>query len=150
MSNLNRLLLITMMISLLPMLSACEKELSEEEARYAISMIEPKVNDMLQGLAKDDYLLFSTGFDPFMQRSIPERDFSQFRRELNTVLGSYVSRDVTRAVQADEYYVVDFEARFEKAPSVILGVAFHKAQPNTINHIWIESDGHHWSPEPER
>jgi hypothetical protein len=139
-----------MIIGLLPVLSACEKELSEEEARYAISIIEPQVSDMLQGLANDDYSLFSTGFDPFMQRSIPESDFTQFRKELNTVLGGYVSRDVTRAVQADEYYLVDYETRFEKAPSVFLGVAFHKALPNTINHIWIESDGHHWSPEPER
>jgi hypothetical protein len=139
-----------MIVGLLPVLSACERELSEAEASYAVSIIEPKVDDILIGLSKDNYLLFSSGFDPYMQKSIPESDFPQFRREVNTVLGSYLSRHVQRAAQADEYYVVDYEVRFEKEASVTFGVAFHKAEPNTINHIWIESEGHHWAPEPER
>jgi hypothetical protein len=150
MRKLNRLSAIILIVVLPVVLAACERELSEAEANAAISIIEPKVNDFFQGLAEDDYLLFSSEFDPYMQDSIPGSDFSEFRRDLNTTLGSYQSREVRRAVQADEFYVVEYEARFEKEDSITFGVAFHRAEPNTISHIWIESSQHSWAPEPKR
>ena len=150
MRRLNRLFAVFLLVVLLLVLASCERELSEAEANAAISIIEPTVNNFFQGLAEDDYILFSSQFDPYMRDSIPGSDFSEFRRDLNTALGSYLSREVRRAVQADEFYVVEYEARFEKEDSITFGIAFHRAEPNTISHIWIESSQHYWAPEPKR
>lgn len=146
----NRLLAIALILVLPGVLAACEKELSAAEADLAIAIIEPSVDDFFQGLADDNYLLFSSSFDDYRQDSIPRSEFSAFRQDLNTALGSYLSREVRRAVQSDEYYVVEYDAKFEREDSVTFGVAFHQAEPNTINHMWIESSQRHWAPEPDR
>jgi hypothetical protein len=150
MLKLRRWLTISLIVLSPSLLAACERELSEAEAKVAISRIEPKVDEFFRGLEEGDYLIFSSGFDSYMLKSIPGNDFSEFRRDLNGKLGSYLSREVLRAVQADEYYVVEYAARFKREGSVSFSVAFHRAEPNTINHVWIESDNATWAPEPIR
>jgi len=150
MRKLNRLFAVFLLVVLPLVLASCERDLSEAEANAAVSIIEPAVNDFFQGLAEDDYILFSSEFDPYMRDSIPGSELSEFRLDLSTTLGSYLSREVRRAVQADEFYVVEYEAKFEKEDSITFGIAFHRAEPNTISHIWIESSQHHWAPEPKR
>jgi hypothetical protein len=149
MKVLKKWLVLSLILFLPALLTACERELSAAESKMAVAIIEPKVDNFFRGLAEDDYSRFSNGFDAYMLDSIPEDEFSAFRQDLNTHLGGYLSREVHRAVQSDEFYVVEYDVRFEREISINFGVAFHRAEPNTISHIWIETDQNSWAPEPE-
>lgn len=140
-------LLLTMAI-LLPFLPACERELTGSEAQSVVALADPMFDDLLAGLKTSDYEMFSRNFDTFMRRSIPESCFEDWREDLQSKLGRYVSREVRRAAQSDEYYVVDYLALFEDRDAVIVGAAFHIARPHAINHFWIETGQLRWAPEP--
>jgi hypothetical protein len=131
-------------------LTACEREITGDEADYVLSISDPMMENLVLGLASNDYTEFSSDFDPFMQASIPADDFPDFKQEVDSQLGNYLSREVQRVAQSDEYYVVDYRVKFEQAEPVTVGFAFHINQPQTINHLWVNTDQQSWAPEPPR
>jgi hypothetical protein len=143
-----RLLAITMLVVCLLLLTSCERELSGAKAATVLSLSEPIIDNLFIGLVGNDYATFSRDFDTYMQRSIPGSDFAEWKRGLDSQLGNYLSREVHRVAQSDEFYVVEYHAKFEQEEPVVVGVAFHIAEPHSISHLWIESSQQRWAPEP--
>lgn len=139
---------ITMLAVCLLLLTACERELSGAKAAAVLSLSEPIMDNLFIGLTDNDYATFSRDFDSYMQRSIPGSYFEEWKRDLDSQLGNYLSREVCRVSQSDEYYVVEYHARFEQEEPVVIGFAFHIAEPHSISHLWIESSQQSWAPEP--
>jgi hypothetical protein len=133
-----------------PFLAGCEVELTGAKARDVVALAEPTMDSLLMGLAAGDYAEFSSEFDTTMQDSIPSRCFEEWRDGIEFKLGSYLSRRVHRVARSDEFYVIDYLASFEADDSVLVGFAFHSADPHTISHFWIEADDIRTDPEPRR
>lgn len=98
------------------------------------------------GLTANDYAVFSRDFDTDMQKNIPATDFAAWRQNFDDQLGNYLSRQVDQVTQSDEFYVVVYQAKFEQAAPVIVGVAFHAVEPHSISHLWFDSEKLSWSP----
>ena len=145
-----RLLTVTLVVVCLPFLTACERDLSEAESAAALSISEPTIDNLFAGLVANDYATFSRDFDAYMQASIPDSYFAVWKEDLESHLGHYLCRGVHRVIQSDEFYVVEYDARFDQEESVTVGIAFHIAEPHSISHIWFESGQRRWAPEPPR
>lgn len=150
MRTVKQILAFSVIVVCLLALTACEREITGAEADFVLSISDPIMENLLLGLATNDYAVFSSDFDSYMQASIPADDFAAFKQELDSHLGNYLSREVKRVAQSDEYYVVDYRVAFEREEPVTVGFAFHINEPNTINHLWIETDQQSWAPEPPR
>jgi hypothetical protein len=59
---------------------------------------------------------------------------------LDNKLGKYLSRQVDQVTQSDEFYVVVYQAKFEQEEPVMVGVAFHVAEPHSVSHLWFDSE----------
>jgi hypothetical protein len=134
----------------LPILAACERELTGAEADRVVGLADPTIDGLFAGLVAGDYGAFTSNFDDFMRRSVPDTCFPDFRDDLHNNLGAYQSREVHRVAQVDEFYVVEYLASFERRDSVIVGIAFHRRDPYSVDHLWIESGQLSWVPEPRR
>jgi len=134
----------------LPILAACERELTGSEADRVVELADPTIDSLLAGLVGGDYEAFAGNFDDFMRRSVPETCFPEWSEDLHNKLGDYQSREVHRVTQADEFYVVEYLAAFDKAESVTVGIAFHRREPYSVDHLWIEAGQLSWAPEPRR
>lgn len=145
-----RHLTLIVLAATLPILAACERELTGTEADRVIGLADPTVDVLLAGLVDGDYKAFTSNFDDFMRRSVPDTCFPDWREDLHNKLGAYQSREVNRVAQADEFYVVEYLAAFEMMDSVTVGIAFHSKEPYSVDHLWIEAGQSSWAPEPRR
>ena len=142
-------IIVLMLMVFLPILSACEREVTGAEAEAVLIWSEPTVDRIFIGLSSGNYEVFSSGFDSYMQASIPYSCFADWRSGIEDELGEYLSRGVHRVTQQDEFYVVEYLASFEHEKSARIGVAFHKSD-HSISHISIEVADFRSSPEPRR
>jgi len=147
--HLRHLPLIVLAVTL-PILAACERELTGSEADRVAELAGPSIDGVFAGLVDGDYEAFASSFDDFMRRSVPDTCFPDWREDLHNKLGAYQSREVHRVAQVDEFYVVEYLASFEKRDSVIVGIAFHRREPYSVDHLWIEVGQLSWAPEPRR
>lgn len=143
-------LVLVVLATTLPILAGCERELTWTEASRAVGLADPTVDRLLLGLVNGDYETFASNFDDFMRRSVPDTCFAEWREDLDNELGAYQSREVHRVAQADEFYVVEYLASFERTKSVTVGIAFHRKEPYSVDHLWIEAGQSSWAPEPRR
>lgn len=125
MSNANRYALIALALIASIGLTACERALAGAEKDMVLTFSEPATDNMIAGLAANDYAVFSRDFDTEMQQRVPASEFVILKHTLDGELGNYVARRVQRVTQADEFYVVTYAATFEHADGVEIAVAFH-------------------------
>jgi len=75
-----------------------------------------------------------------MQKTIPATNFAAWKQDLDNKIGNYLSRIVDQVIQSQEFYVVVYQAKFDQEELVIVGVAFHVAEPHAISHLWFDSE----------
>jgi len=122
-------------------LSACvEQNLSGADQDAVLAFSEPITDNLFAGLTANDYARFSRDFDAYMQKTLSATDFPGWKQDLDSKIGTYLSRTVDHVRQSDEFYVVTYQAKFEKEESVIVDVAFHAAEPHFIANIWFNLD----------
>ena len=125
-------------------LTACERMVSGDEKEAVLAFSEPAVDNLLAGWAANDYAMVSRDFDVDMQEEMPATGFPALRQNLENKLGNYISRNVDRVTRADEFYVVDYQAKFEQEEPVKITVAFH-ASNHAIAFLSFESEKVSWS-----
>lgn len=125
-------------------LSGCERALSGHERDNVLAYADAAVEELLAGLKAGDYDLFSRSFDFDQQEETPAASFETLKQELDGELGDYLSRTVEQVTQADEFWVVDYQARFEQAEAVKITVALH-AVDQSIAGFSIDSEKGSWS-----
>lgn len=125
-------------------LTACERIVSGTEKNTVLALSEPRVDNLFAGWAANDYALFSRDFDTDMQEEIPANRFAALKQDLEDKLGNYLSRRVDRVTRADEFYVVDYQAKFEGEEPVKITVAFH-AVDYSIAFLAFDSEIVSWS-----
>jgi hypothetical protein len=132
-----------LLLSTLFWLAACEWTLSGSKRAAVLEFSEPTIDNLFDGLTANDYALFSRDFDSDMFEQVPAADFAVWQQEWDRELGRYLSRQVERVAQSDEFYVVVYQAEFEKEAPVTVSVAFHRS--GTIAFLAFESETYSWS-----
>ena len=141
-----RSLIVTIVLTAPAWLTACERTLSSTDQTAVLAFSEAATDNLFVGLIADDYATFSRDFDAYMQRSMPATNFAAWKQDLDNKLGDYLSRQVDHVTQADEFYVVVYQAKFEPEEPVIVGVAFHAVEPHPIAYLSFDSEKLRWSP----
>ncbi len=119
-------------------LAACERPLSGSERAVVLALSEPVVANLFDGLSAADYQVFSRDFDSDMHERVPATDFPAWKQDLDLKFGDYLARQVDQVTQADEFYVVVYQAQFEKDSPVQVTVAFHRS--GTIAFLSLETE----------
>jgi hypothetical protein len=144
MKKIARYSLVVLVLSALVWLTACERILSGTEKAAVLAFSEAATDDLFAGLTAGDYAAFSRDFDSDMYEEISATDFAVWKQALDNQLGNYVSRRVDRVTQADEFYVVSYQAEFEQETPVSVTVAFH-ASDHSIAFLSFDSEEFSWS-----
>jgi hypothetical protein len=144
MRKIARYSLITLLLSTLIWLTACERILSGVERAAVLAFSEAITDNMFAGLAANDYAAFSRDFDSDMYERPPATEFSAWKEGLEDEIGAYLSRNVDKVTRSDEFYVVTYQAEFEKEEQVTVTVAFH-ASDHSIALLSFESEKYSWS-----
>ena len=125
-------------------LSACERNLSGAEKDSVLAFSEASVDNLLEGWTANNYAMFSGDFDTDMLEEIPATTFANLKENLDNYLGNYISRRVDQVTQADEFYVVTYQAEFEQEEAVKITVAFHISD-QSIAFLAFDSEKVSWS-----
>jgi hypothetical protein len=125
-------------------LTACERILSGTEKNTVLAFSESATDNLFTGLTANDYAIFSRNFDSDMEEEIPVTTFAALKQDLDNKLGNYLSRRVDQVTQSDEFYVVDYQAKFEQDEAVKITVAFH-ASDHSIASFAFNSEKVSWS-----
>ncbi|HSJ55903.1 MAG TPA: DUF3887 domain-containing protein [Anaerolineae bacterium] len=98
---------------------------------------EPATDNMLAGLQAGDYAQFSRDQSPEMLEAMTEAAFSELRTMLDSKVGAYVSRQVSRVEDVDDFIAVVYDAQFENEEHVTMRVVFDQA--TKISGLWFDS-----------
>jgi hypothetical protein len=109
-----------------------------------LAFSEATVDNLLEGWTANNYPVFSRDFDTDMQEEIPATKFADLKQNLDNKLGNYISRQVDQVTQADEFYVVTYQAKFEQEEVVKITVAFHISN-QSIAFLAFDSEKVSWS-----
>ncbi|HCB50865.1 MAG TPA: hypothetical protein DEP47_15450 [Chloroflexi bacterium] len=142
--HLHRYSIVALLLSTLIWLTACERTLSGTERAAVLAFSEAITDNMFAGLAANDYAAFSRDFDSDMYERAPATEFSAWKEGLEDEFGAYLSRNVDKVTQSDEFYVVTYQATFEKEEQVTVTIAFH-ASDHSIALLSFESEKYAWS-----
>ena len=135
--------IVVLLVSNIFWLSACERTLSGNERAKVLAFSEAATDNMFDGFAANDYGVFSRDFDSDMSERVPAAYFAAWKQEVNHKLGKYLSRQVNQVTQANEFFVVVYQAKFEQQEPVIVTAAFHAS--GSIAFLSFESDIYSWS-----
>jgi len=102
-----------------------------------LAFSEAKTDNLLAGLKTNDYAMFSNDFDKDMLAAMPQSQFDSLKKDRDTKLGLYISRQVSSVVQSGDFYTVIYDAKFEKDAAVTVRVVFRIAEPHEISGLWF-------------
>lgn len=137
MKKLTMLLLTVLAVGIL---SACGSQgttLTGEEADAVLVFSEAKTDNLLAGMNASDYTVFSQDFDADMLAAMTESQFKSLKTDRDSKLGLYISREVASVVQIDDFYAVNYTAKFEKQDKVPVRVVFRAAEPHDVSGLWF-------------
>ncbi len=135
--------IVVLVLSTFVWLTACERTLSGIEKAAVLAFSEAATDNLFAGLTANDYEMFSRDFDSDMYDELPVTDFTAWKQELDNKIGNYLSRNVDQVTQSDEFYVVVYQAKFEKAKQVTVTVVFH-ASDHSIARLLFDSEKFSW------
>jgi hypothetical protein len=135
---------VTLVLSALALLTACERTLYGSERDTVLAYSETATDNLFAGMKANDYVAFARDFDSDMQEEIPAANFVAWKVNLDDSFGKYLSRKVEKVTQADEFRVVVYQAEFDKVGPVIVTVAFH-ASDHSIAFLRFDSENASWS-----
>lgn len=137
MKKLTMLLLTVLAVGIL---SACGSQgttLTGKEADAVLAFSEAKTDNLLAGMNAGDYAVFSQDFDADMLAAMTQAQFDKLKTDRDTKLGLYISREVASVVQIDDFYAVNYTAKFEKQDAVPVRVVFRMAEPHEVSGLWF-------------
>jgi hypothetical protein len=143
MRRIARYSILLLLLSTFIWLSACERTLYGNEKADVLAFSETVTDNLFDGLTANDYAVFSRDFDSDMYEQVPATDFAVWKQELDHKLGNYLSRQVDQVTQSGEFFVVVYQAIFEKEEQVKVTVGFHAS--SSIAFLSFESEKYSWS-----
>ena len=133
---------ITFVISIvfLALLVGCGSQgtiLTGADRDTVLGFTEAKTDNLLAGMNESNYAMFSMDFDSAMLSGITQAGFVDMKKDRDAKLGLYVSRQVNSVIKQGAYYVVIYDAIFEKDDAVVVRVVFNIEEPHQISGLWF-------------
>jgi hypothetical protein len=72
-----------------------------------------------------------------MLKAMGETQFETLKKDRDSKLGAYLSRQVNSVVQDGDFYAVIYDAKFEKDEAIIMRVVFRVKEPHEISGLWF-------------
>lgn len=133
-----RILLFVVLISIsLVGCGSSKTELTGTDKDAVLAFSEVKTDTLLSGMNNNDYAAFSQDFDADMLTAMPQTQFDAIKKDRDTKLGLYISREVSSVVLVGEFYAVNYAAKFEKDDNVVVRVTFRVAEPHQVSGLWF-------------
>ena len=102
-----------------------------------LAFTESKTDNLLAGMNAGDYAIFSADFDADMLKAMTQSQFDTLKKDRDAKLGLYVSRAVNSVTQQGDFYIVVYDAVFEKDSAVVVRVVFRVAEPHQVSGLWF-------------
>jgi hypothetical protein len=131
------LFLAALLVSLLAGCGPTETTLAGAERDAVLAFSESKTDNLLAGMNANDYTAFSRDFDQAMLNGITRAQFEILKKDRDAKLGLYVSRQVNNVLQTGDFYLVLYDAKFEKETAVTVRVVFRIADPHEVSGLWF-------------
>ena len=117
--------------------SSGNTELTGTDKDAVLAFSEAKTDTLLSGMNDNVYATFSQDFDADMLAAMPQAQFDALKKDRDSKLGLYISREVSSVVLVGEFYAVNYTAKFEKDDNVVVRVTFRVAEPNQVSGLWF-------------
>ncbi len=111
--------------------------LTGADREAVLGFTEAKTDNLLVGMNTNNYAMFSMDFDSAMLSGITQAGFVDMKKDRDAKLGLYVSRKVNSVIKQGAYYVVIYDAIFEKEDAVVIRVVFNITEPHQISGLWF-------------
>ena len=102
-----------------------------------LAFTETQTDSLMEGLKTGDYAMFSQNFDADMLAAMAETQFESLKADRDATVGLYVSREVYSVTQEGDFYVVVYDAVFEKEEALTMRVVFRVSEPHQISGLWF-------------
>ncbi len=135
-----KLSLLILMISMIFIATACapkETPITGTDRDTILAYTESQTDSLMKGLKAGDYPMFSENFDQEMLNAMSQEQFDALKADRDAKLGTYVSRQVNTVFQQGDFYVVVYDAVFEKDDAVTMRVVFRTTDPHQISGLWF-------------
>ena len=130
-------LLAVLIISLLAGCGPKDATLTGADQEAVLAFSEAKTDNLMAGMNANDYAIFSKDFDPAMLNAMSQSQYDTFKKDRDTKLGAYISRQVNSVTQSSGYYAVIYNAKFEKDDAVTMRVVFSTSDLHEISGLWF-------------
>jgi hypothetical protein len=135
-----KILILFLIVLTVGVLAGCGSQgttLKNEDAEAVLAFSEAKTENLLAGMNVGDYVVFSQDFDPEMLSVMTEAEFNKLKADRDAKLGLYLSREMESVVQIDDFYAVNYEAKFEEDDDILVRVVFRVAEPHEVSGLWF-------------
>ncbi|MBI5935485.1 MAG: DUF3887 domain-containing protein [Chloroflexi bacterium] len=136
----NKPLLLFVALTIVLLFAGCASQgtpLTGVDLDAVLAFTESKTDNLLAGLKAGDYAIFSADFDADMLKAMTKSQFEALKTDRDAKLGSYVSRTVNTVIQQGDFYIVVYDAVFEKDSAVVMRVVFRMAEPHQVSGLWF-------------
>jgi hypothetical protein len=131
------LFLALLIVSLLAGCGSKDTTLTGADREAILAFSETMTDNLVAGMNANDYASFSRDFDQAMLNAMSQSQFDTFKKDRDSKLGAYVSRQVNSVTQSGGYYAVIYDAIFEKDDAVTMRVVFTISDPHKISGLWF-------------
>jgi hypothetical protein len=134
------LLIVLLAVLLALFLSGCgadETELTGDELKAVLAFSEAKTDTIFSGMNQNDYAAFSQDFGADMLKAMSQAQFETLKKDRDSKLGPYLSRQVSHVGFKGDFYAVSYTAKFEKDDNVVVRVVFDVAEPHQVRGLWF-------------
>ena len=138
MKKIQMLFLAVILIGVMAGCGSGGKTLSDQDRDAVLAFSEAKTDNLLAGMNSNDYAVFTKDFDQAMLKAMPQTEFDKLKKDRDAKLGLYLSRQVDQVAQSGDYYVVFYNAKFEKEDAVTVRVVFYVNEPHEISGLWFD------------
>ncbi len=132
-----RVWLVVFMIGILAACGSKAQAVSDSTKETVLAFSEAKSDNLLAGMNAGDYVMFSKDFDQGMLNAMNQLEFEKLKKDRDAKLGLYVSRTVNSVLQQGNFYVVVYDAQFEKDDAVTIRVVFRFDEPHEVSGLWF-------------
>lgn len=92
--------------------------------------------NIINGLSKQDYEIFSKNFDPKMKAAIPSTAMVEVRKLLWGQNGEFQRMNTKSVYEEKGYFIGDFDLIFEKG-KISMRVVYSPTEPYQVSGLWF-------------
>jgi len=131
---------LAIVILLFSLLAGCSPQasiLTGSDRDAVLAFSEAKTDNLFIEMNTGDFAAFSKDFDRDMLSAVTKDQFDALKKDHDARFSLYLSRQVNSVLKQDDFYVVVYDAKFEKVAAVTVRVVFRIAEPHQISGLWF-------------